>query len=158
MLSIQYTPAPILSFHSKVQKVAAGGLFSMFLTEDCEVFICGANDKRQLGLEVETRDVAIPTRIDCFVGYPICDIACGESHCVAVGEKLLWTWGNNLEHRLGLGDVTGFSMPRPLQTFTNSVIAGVACGRVHTLVVVGKTEPIGELGIGKGGISWNVDL
>lgn len=140
LLSIQYTPAPILSFVVKVSQISAGGLFSMFLTEDHEVYICGANDKRQLGLELETRDVAIPTRIECFMGYPVQKIACGESHCIAVADKIVWTWGNYLDHRLGLGELSGSAMPRPLQTLTNSEISKIACGRIHTMAIVGKPQ------------------
>ncbi|OMJ76354.1 hypothetical protein SteCoe_24296 [Stentor coeruleus] len=138
LLSIQYTPAPILSFSFPIIQVAAGGLFSMFLASDKEVYICGANDKRQLGLEVEVRDVAIPTRIESFVENNIKNIACGESHCVAISDKLVWTWGNHLDYRLGIGEVTGFSAPRILQSLTSSEIVKVACGRIHTMIVVGK--------------------
>lgn len=137
MLSIQYTPTLILSFTQTITQISAGGLFSMFLTEDNEVFICGANDKKQLGLECEARDVAIPTQIECFLGYSVQNIVCGESHCVAVVEKMLWTWGNYREHQLGLGEITGISMPRPVQSLTNAVIGKVACGRTHSAVVLG---------------------
>ena len=138
-MSIQYVPSLIQAFTQPIKQISAGGLFSMFLTEEDEVYICGANDKRQLGLESEVRDVAIPTRIDCFVGYPVSHIACGESHCIAVAEKLVWSWGNYREYQLGLGEMTASTMPRPMQSLTNAVISRAACGRVHSLVVVGTT-------------------
>ena len=137
MLSIQYNPTPVIAFSFPIKQVAAGGLFSMFLSEENEIYICGANDKKQLGLEGHTKDVAIPTKIECFTGYPIESIACGESHCVAVAPKLVWTWGNHLDHRLGLGEVNSFMMPRPLQSLTNSNVKKVSCGRMHSMAVVG---------------------
>lgn len=138
LLSIQYTPALILSFNQPIKQISAGGLYSMFLANDCEVYICGANDKQQLGVESDPRDVSIPTRIECFVGYPVQSIFCGESHCVAVSEKLLWTWGNCKEFQLGLGEVSSPTMPRPLQTLTNSDVLEVCCGRMHTLALIGS--------------------
>ena len=140
MLSIQYIPSLIHSFNQQVKQISAGGLFSMFLTEDNEVFICGANDKGQLGLECEIRDVAIPTRLDCFQGYPIQNIICGESHCIAIAEKLVWSWGNFREYQLGLGELTGTTTPRPMQTLTNATINKISCGRTHSLAVIGSLQ------------------
>ena len=144
LLSIQYNPTPVIAFSFPIKQIAAGGLFSMFLSEENEIYICGANDKKQLGLEGHTKDVAIPTKIECFTGYPIENIACGESHCVAVAPKLVWTWGNHLDHRLGLGEVNSFMMPRPLQSLTNANVRKVSCGRMHSMAVVASAASARE--------------
>lgn len=156
-LSIQYVPAPILSFSIPIIKIAAGGLFSIFITNEHEIFICGANDKRQLGLEMQLKDVAIPLKIDCFTGYPIENVACGESHCIAVSQKLVWTWGNYLDHRLGLGDVNGYALPRLLQTLTNAEIFKVSCGRMHSMALVGRVKM--KKGAEEGRfLSWKIEF
>jgi alpha-tubulin suppressor-like RCC1 family protein len=145
MLSIQYNPSLIIAFNFPIKQVAAGGLFSMFLSADNEVFICGANDKKQLGLEGQNKDVAIPTRIEAFTGYPVESVACGESHCIAVAPKMVWTWGNHLDHRLGLGEMQTFSMPRPLQSLANAQVEKLSCGRMHSMALIGKVDKAGGL-------------
>lgn len=156
-LSIQYYPIPIQTFTCPIIKIAAGGLFSVFINAEHEIFICGANDKKQLGLEMQSKDVAIPVKIECFTGYPIENVACGESHCLAIASKLVWTWGNHLDHRLGLGDVSGYALPRLLQTLTNAEIFQVSCGRMHSMALVGKVNEFKSLSDGKF-LDWKIEF
>lgn len=41
-------------------------------------------------------DVTVPTRVICFQGIELHNIACGENHALAVSgdeKNMLWAWG-----------------------------------------------------------------
>ena len=99
----QYTPT-LVEFprKSRIKRISAGGLFSIFITGEFEVFACGMNDFGQLGIEKSSydSDVSLPTRLDCFRGYPISQVFCGENHCIASSLeeiKATWAWGRGEE-------------------------------------------------------------
>jgi alpha-tubulin suppressor-like RCC1 family protein len=144
-LCIRYLPS-IIEFPegTVVKQIAAGGLFSMFITEENEVLACGMNDFGQLGIENPHRDhtdISFPSKLDCFSGYPIDYLVCGENHTVAVSgkhESVTWAWGRYREGQLGLGEVSPSATPRPVQTLNNAPVYKIACGRRHTFAVIGK--------------------
>lgn len=148
-LCIQYLPGPI-SFpeNTSIKHIAAGGLFSMFITDHNEVLACGMNDFGQLGIENPHRDhtdISFPTKLDCFSDYPIHYLVCGENHTVAVSkekETMTWAWGRFREGQLGLGEVSPSATPRPVQTLNNAPVYRVACGRRHTFAVIGEPEGV----------------
>ena len=143
---IQYLPVLVdLPENVNISHIAAGGLFSMFITENREVLACGMNDFGQLGIENPHRDhtdISTPTRLDCFSGYPINYLICGENHTMAVSVEdnniMTWAWGRYKEGQLGLGDVQPCATPRPVQTLNNAPVYRVACGRRHTFSVIGE--------------------
>ena len=144
-LCIQYLPTPIqFPEGTRIKQIAAGGLFSMFITVENEVLACGMNDFGQLGIENPQRDhtdISFPTKLDCFIGYPIHYLVCGENHTVAVSgeyEDMTWAWGRYREGQLGLGEVSPSATPRPVQTLNNAPVYRIACGRRHTFTVIGE--------------------
>ncbi len=73
----------------------------------------------------KSRDITIPTKVDCFEGIPVCQLACGENHALAVtGEEknMLWSWGMFNQGQLGLGPINKNNAPRPIQTLTGAPI------------------------------------
>ena len=150
-LCIQYLPRPIqFPEGTSIKQIAAGGLFSMFITEDNEVLACGMNDFGQLGIENPNRDhtdISFPSKLDCFSGYPIHYLVCGENHTVAVSgeyENMTWAWGRYREGQLGLGEVSPSATPRPVQTLNNAPVYRVSCGRRHTFAVIGDPSFVKE--------------
>ena len=150
---IQYLPVPVdLPDNVSISHIAAGGLFSMFITEDQEVLACGMNDFGQLGIENphgDHTDISTPTRLDCFSGYPINYLVCGENHTMAVSVEdnsiNTWAWGRFREGQLGVGDVQACAPPRIVQTLNSAPVYRVACGRRHTFAVIGEprfVEPV----------------
>lgn len=151
-LCIQYLPSLIQFPEStRIKHVAAGGLFSMFITEENEVLACGMNDFGQLGIENPHRDhtdISFPTKLDCFSGYPVNYLVCGENHTVAVSlvnENMTWAWGRYREGQLGLGEVSPSATPRPVQTLNNAPVYRVSCGRRHTFAVIGEPNFVKEI-------------
>ena len=92
-------------------------------------------------------DISFPSKLDCFSGYPINYLVCGENHTVAVSgetESMTWAWGRYREGQLGLGEVSPSATPRPVQTLNNAPVYRLACGRRHTFAVIGRPLVVKE--------------
>ena len=96
-----------------ISKIFCGSTFSLFLTNNGELYGCGMNDLGQLGEDIsndlsvlenarigknQTSDITIPTQVSSLQGISINTVACGESHVLAIdGDKdsrnMLWAWG-----------------------------------------------------------------
>jgi alpha-tubulin suppressor-like RCC1 family protein len=101
----------------RVVQIHCGAMFTLFLSDEDELYGCGINDLGQLGLDtyleemqvaamerarqsagvrkIVTSDVTVPSRVICFENMKVSSLACGENHSLAlVGEdKSLWAWG-----------------------------------------------------------------
>lgn len=149
---IQYSPLKIQVLSGlKIKQIAAGGLFSMFISGENEILACGMNDFGQLGLENQEKghtDISVPSKLDCFSGYPIHYVVCGENHTIATSgerEKMTWAWGRCKEGQLGLGDVSYSPTPRPIQSLSTAPIYQLACGRMHSMALIGNPGQIPKI-------------
>jgi alpha-tubulin suppressor-like RCC1 family protein len=53
-------------------------------------------EKAKKGNQKQTSDVTVPTKVICFQGISLHNIACGENHSLAVSgddKNMLWAWG-----------------------------------------------------------------
>ena len=116
----------------KIVKIACGGSFSAFVTDQGNLYVWGRNDSGQLGLGEESQGdmhsaERYPRRIPFFETERtfIKDIACGENHIVALAQNgALYSWGDRtwLEpHVLSLPEANG-----GLKGITK-VVAGSKC-------------------------------
>lgn len=107
-----------------------------------------ALEKIKKGKHHQTTDVIVPTRIICFQGIALFNVACGENHAMAVSgddKNMLWAWGMFKHGQLGLGDVLVKSNPRPVQTLCSSLVSRIACGSMHSLALIGDSSQISTL-------------
>lgn len=101
--------------NENVTKIICGGVFTLFQTEKGTLLGCGMNDLGQVGLDTfmdeisvgtlervkkgksnMTSDVTLPTKVICFEGITLHNIASGENHSLAVSgddRNMLWAWG-----------------------------------------------------------------
>eukprot|EP00483_Globobulimina_turgida_P004438 UN04447 len=79
--------------------ISAGNYFSLFLSDDGNVWSCGINTSAQLGLGYSDHDRnRFPTKIDYFerTNIKINAIKCGENHSIALDNKCsVYCWGKN---------------------------------------------------------------
>ena len=90
----------------------------------------------------------------------VLQIACGAEHVVALcKDGRLFTWGQNENGQLGLGDNRQRQSPYHVYTFPagSHVLKDVACGQAHTMAVSTRDELFtwgrnghGQLGLGHG--------
>lgn len=69
----------------------------------------------------------------------ITHVTCGSYHTAAVSSNGdLFTWGGGMYGKLGLGNESGHSTPRRVETLVGLTIVDIACGSRHTAVVTNK--------------------
>ncbi|KAK7247605.1 hypothetical protein RIF29_42491 [Crotalaria pallida] len=100
-----------------------------------EVYSWGWGDFGRLG-HGDYSDLLIPHPIRAFQGLRIKQIACGDSHCLAVTiEKEVLSWGRNQNGQLGLGTTEDAPLPQKIQTFQGVPVKMVAAGAEHSVSI-----------------------
>ncbi|KAB1210505.1 Ultraviolet-B receptor UVR8 [Morella rubra] len=89
-------------------------------------------------------DLFTPQPIKALHGLRIKQIACGDSHCLAVTmEGEVQSWGRNQNGQLGLGTTEDSLVPQKIQAFQGVSIRMVAAGAEHTAAVTEDGELYG---------------
>ncbi|KAI4343472.1 hypothetical protein L6164_010816 [Bauhinia variegata] len=100
-----------------------------------EVCSWGWGDFGRLG-HGNSSDLFTPQPIKALQGLRIKQIACGDSHCLAVTmEGEVQSWGRNQNGQLGLGTTEDSLVPQKIQTFEGVPIKMVAAGAEHSAAV-----------------------
>ena len=155
------TPLLLHTFAENVKDVQCGKTFTMFITENNELYGCGVNDLYQLGIkevpptthlyrkDMQCYDFVKPTRIEHFLSMKVEKVACGEGHCLAIvkdpltGVKAVWSWGNNKYGQLGLGKQIRKSLPKPINWMLGYnkfwFVDDIACGGFHSLCLLKRS-------------------
>ncbi|KAI9114413.1 hypothetical protein K1719_014641 [Acacia pycnantha] len=108
-----------------------------------EVFSWGWGDFGRLG-HGNSSDLFTPLPIKALQGLRIKQIACGDSHCLAVTtEGEVQSWGRNQNGQLGLGTTEDSLVPQKIQTFQGLPIKMVAAGAEHSVAVTEHGELFG---------------
>ena len=91
---------------SAVVMAACGHMHTLVVTHDGALWACGRGLNGELGLNDDgPRHVFERVGTGEFAGAKIVAAAAGYSHSAAVTEDgALWTWGQNVDGQLGLGD------------------------------------------------------
>lgn len=112
-LDDQAVPKMILEFKKKdlkVSRVACGGLHTLAIAGDDELFAWGRGEGGQLG--ISKKQLESLERLDCGISFPvsivkdvsIVDVAAGVAHSLALTENgRVYGWGNGNYGQLGLG-------------------------------------------------------
>jgi alpha-tubulin suppressor-like RCC1 family protein len=112
--------SPILN----VQKVCIGINHSLILANDL-LYVCGANDKGQLGLQ-DIDKITKPQIHDKFIGMQITDITVNySSSYVVTADKICYVTGDNTFGQLGLGHIQNVTEFTPMPLFTSSFINSI---------------------------------
>ncbi|KAH3756159.1 UVB-resistance 8 [Pelomyxa schiedti] len=118
--------------------IACGGYHTLAKTDSGIMYSWGAGDYGQLGLGTFDPVTCTPHPIPALGGRNVTQISCGAWHSAALyhsGE--LYTWGNNEQGQLGLGDLYNRNTPQ-LVSSINGPVAFVSCGCTNTFAVRGN--------------------
>ncbi|XP_042494546.1 ultraviolet-B receptor UVR8-like isoform X7 [Macadamia integrifolia] len=100
-----------------------------------QVYSWGWGDFGRLG-HGNSSDLFTPQPIKALQGVMIKQIACGDSHCLAVTiEGEVQSWGRNQNGQLGLGHSEDSLFPQKVEAFQGQNMVLVACGWRHTIAV-----------------------
>ncbi|KAH6791329.1 Regulator of chromosome condensation family protein [Perilla frutescens var. frutescens] len=108
-----------------------------------QVYSWGWGDFGRLG-HGNSSDLFSPQPIKALQGLRIKQIACGDSHCLAVTmEGEVQSWGRNQNGQLGLGTTEDSLVPRKIKAFEGISVKMVAAGAEHTAAVTEDGELYG---------------
>ncbi|PIA37619.1 hypothetical protein AQUCO_03000285v1 [Aquilegia coerulea] len=133
---------PTLNPHLiSVRSIALGGIHSVALTDDGEVFSWGYGGFGALGHSVYTREL-LPRKVKEAWNGKICQIATSGTHTAAVTDSgEIYMWGRDEgDGRLGLGpgrgpnEGGGLSIPSKVKSLPVPV-AAVSCGGFFTMAL-----------------------
>ncbi|KVH87985.1 Regulator of chromosome condensation 1/beta-lactamase-inhibitor protein II, partial [Cynara cardunculus var. scolymus] len=114
-----------------------------FSESQLKVYSWGWGDFGRLGHGNST-DFFIPQPIKALQGLRIRQIACGDSHCLAVTmEGEVQSWGRNQNGQLGLGTTEDSLVPQKIEAFQGVTIKMVAAGAEHTVAITEDGELYG---------------
>jgi len=148
-------PKLVKSSVGDISMVACGEAHTLILDLSAAVHSCGNGRFGALG-HGDMESVSSPALIRALVAAPICQVAAGERHSVALtfgGAVLGWGWGRNGALGLpqaSLGGQPVVTVPRPLPTLRRGVMM-IAAGGAHTLSLESRDGGTRLLGWGAGG-------
>uniref|UniRef100_I3JNF1 Secretion regulating guanine nucleotide exchange factor n=2 Tax=Oreochromis niloticus TaxID=8128 RepID=I3JNF1_ORENI len=120
-----------------VRAISGGGGHSVVITESGEVFVCGQNNRGQLGLG---HSADISTLQHCpILNQRVTDIACGWDFTLLLtdGGQLL-ACGSNVFGQLGVGQTVTHSADLLVVESLMEPVVSVAAGLRHSLAVTGS--------------------
>ena len=133
----QLTPRQLKIDEAKnlpVIQVSCGRMHSICVTDSNRIYSWGCGQNGRLG-HGSTDDELIPKEILFLSHLKVIDASAGESHSAAVTKSLkVYTWGNGVFGRLGLGFDTQEESPKHVEDLDVPVVQ-VSCGAFHTLVL-----------------------
>jgi len=93
-----------LPVNSKIISISGGGGHTAVITENQDLFMCGWNNKGQLGLgDIDDRPLLCQVPFLALVKQ----VSCGWNHTLAITEAGLYVWGSNSFGQLGIGQIGG---------------------------------------------------
>ena len=127
----------------------------MVLTEGGEIYCFGGASCGQLGfgdifkmpLDVDRCPfMPVPKKIESLHGLIITQLACGDSHSMALTkEGYVYAWGEATLGQLGLDDIRDLPKntenkpyqpyPTRVQALSNKKIVAISCGETHTMAL-----------------------
>uniref|UniRef100_A0A3Q0S2K7 Secretion regulating guanine nucleotide exchange factor n=1 Tax=Amphilophus citrinellus TaxID=61819 RepID=A0A3Q0S2K7_AMPCI len=120
-----------------VRAISGGGGHSVVITESGEVFVCGQNNRGQLGLG---RNTEISTLQHCPVlNRRVTSVACGWDFTLLLTDcGQLLACGSNAFGQLGVGQAVTHSAELLVVESLKEPIVSVAAGLRHSLAVTGS--------------------
>ena len=121
-----------------ITKIAVGMRFTWFLESSGKLWGCGKNSFDQLAIETQGDDIDVPMMIEYFDdnGIRIKDIACGNSHSLAIDvEGKVYSWGQNDDGQCGLDNIYDVvDIPELIEEIKEYKVEVIKCGNAHSYV------------------------
>jgi len=123
---------------ASIAMVSCGGMYSMALDTQGQLFSWGNNSYGQLGLgDCIMRKLPTPLPVETFAGDAVEFMSAGGFHTAAVTKNgNLYLWGSNHTGQLGMDTYNDYAKPAILPPFDESPVCIVSCCSQHTIVVL----------------------
>ncbi|XP_064594813.1 X-linked retinitis pigmentosa GTPase regulator-like [Liolophura sinensis] len=141
--------------NDKVFLTACGDEHTALVAESGRIFTFGSNDWGQLGLG-HTKPATKPSCVKSLKHEKVKLAACGRTHTIVATESgLLYSFGANSEHQLGVDDVPGTNDPKRIDTLEPTKYKMLAAGADHSMALTAEGRVLvwgsgseGQLGLG----------
>ncbi|MDR2017738.1 MAG: hypothetical protein LBQ00_02505 [Syntrophobacterales bacterium] len=121
-----------VDFLSHVKAIAAGGIHSLALKDNGDVYAWGWNSSGALGNGTLVNYKSTPAKVVNLSG--VTAIAAGQGHSLALTSNgTEWAWGSNVSEELG--DNTTTSNLTPQKVTGSSNVTAIAAGQGHSLAL-----------------------
>ncbi|ETW10206.1 hypothetical protein, variant [Aphanomyces invadans] len=130
--------------HSKLMDVACGAAHTVVITDDGELLTWGDNDSGQLGVPPkQVQSLVLPKLLPWPLGHKVIHMACGLKHTLALLDTgAVVSWGYGKSGALGHGNRENVDSPREVLSLRGMSVFQVACGDMHSAVVLNSGELI----------------
>lgn len=147
----QTSPIQIATTITNWVAVASGLTHSLALTSDGQVYSWGSNASGKTGQNTASNQTQTPTAISGF--NDVSAIAAGAHHSLLIREDgTAWSFGQNTNGQLGLGDTTQRTVP--IQIGVDTDFTKISGGTSHSLFIKGgKLFSCGTNGNGATGLN-----
>ncbi|XP_076149382.1 putative E3 ubiquitin-protein ligase HERC3 [Alosa pseudoharengus] len=135
------SPQPLKSLAGiPLSQISAGGDHSFALSLSGAVFGWGKNSAGQLGLG-DLSDRPEPVDVSCLSLKKTIFISCGAEHtAILVKDGVVFTCGSGRYGQLGHNSFRDELRPRLVAELWGSKVSQIACGKHHTLALVGPSK------------------
>lgn len=133
-----------------VVDVKAGGMHSMCLTKNGEIWSFGCNDEGALGRDTSEEGSEMkPTKLE--LPKKAVKISCGDSHSACLLEDgSVYAWGSFRDTHGSMGLTTEGKKQAPVQVLPEIIAVDIASGADH-LVILEKNGKVYTIGCGEQG-------
>ncbi|EDV21026.1 uncharacterized protein TRIADDRAFT_60369 [Trichoplax adhaerens] len=128
------TPQYVDAFSKlNIKKICCGARFTLALTKEGKVYSCGHNRCNGI-FEVDTQHADYyPQQVMALSEQFIEDIAAGYEHALALTkEGDVWSWGNDTDGQLGLGQTLPQREPCLISSLQGKGIRQISAGHNHS--------------------------
>uniref|UniRef100_A0A158P5R9 tRNA (cytosine(34)-C(5))-methyltransferase n=1 Tax=Angiostrongylus cantonensis TaxID=6313 RepID=A0A158P5R9_ANGCA len=129
-----------------IVRVAAGGRHCVVVSAGGGIYSWGHNEYGQLGTG-DTSPRSTPFFLEGMGSMHIIEAYCGDSHTLLLSEEgRLFAFGSDAQGQIGGGkQLDKHTNPSAIVELMGSTVTRVACGRNHSLVVIGgRLYPFGQ--------------
>ncbi|KAH3848007.1 hypothetical protein DPMN_090343 [Dreissena polymorpha] len=131
------TPKKVEAFEGiGIIQAECGEDFTVFLTDEGQVFSCGSNFYGCLGCEDEEDELVSPVCVPTFARLAVQQLSCGDNHVVALSKDGdVYTWGRGEFGRLGQGSEDDCSIPNKVELQKKHMVRYVSAGAEGTFLL-----------------------
>ncbi|XGW20104.1 hypothetical protein V3C99_003715 [Haemonchus contortus] len=129
-----------------IVRIAAGGRHCVAISAGGGVYVWGHNEYGQLGTG-DTLPRSSPFFLDGMSSMRIIEAYCGDSHTLLLSQEgRLFAFGSDAQGQIGGGrKFDKHTNPAAVAELMGSTVTRVACGRNHSVVVIGgRLYPFGQ--------------
>ena len=147
----RYLPIKGITEIEKIYKISCGGMHTLLLTSQGNIYSWGCSDGGTLGRDGTDN---IPTKVN--INIPIEGISAGDCHSIAYNDKLnkIYFWGTFRNSQGEIGEHITQPMEINLQLINNEDIVKVISGNNHVVILTeqGHVYAFGNKEFGQTGI------